>query len=247
MQVIERATLNPVNEKTYINTSQEGSIDPEGNTIPANMREAWQTGLYCNNTSAPFTYRSPEQTVEYNAQTSTTTKHGWETGLELKVEAGADLKFVGGKVEKTLTLNYSGETGKTKTVSTKETIKLPSQRIPLQGKECKRLTYALVATTVSSEVNIDYEVNPKAEFTVRIYSGLSEKKSLYSNSHKEYEVHGRLIDLLNRADDGYLPPQIIVETPSSPKTSKVFIRGVASVDSKSGYATSAVIENETYR
>jgi hypothetical protein len=239
LPIFQEPSFSANNEKTNIEKIGDGDYDETGTKIPDSMKNTWTTGKYCNTTQDPQRYVSPSYSMKFSEKSTTTLKNAWGVDVGFKGTITADAGIKKATFEKSVLFKYSGEVSTATELLNELTVTLPSQNIDVAPGKCKRLTYSLSHTKITTELNVDYQVNPNADFLISLYSGISSPPYVY---HRQYKVTGKLVDLLKSPDDGYISPQfVVINNADKSKRPDIFLRGRAELNAEYGWGAIATI------
>lgn len=239
LPIFQEPSFSANNEKTNIEKIGDGDYDETGTKIPDSMKNTWTTGKYCNTTRDPQKYQSPSYSMKFSEKTTTTLKNAWGVDVGFKGTITADAGLKKATFEKSVSFKYSGEVSTATELLNELTVTLPSQTIDVAPGKCKRLTYSLSHTKITTELNVDYQVDPNKDFLIQIYSGISDAPIVH---HQQYKVTGKLVDLLKSPDDGYISPQfVVINNADKGKRPDIFLRGRAELNAEYGWGAIANI------
>lgn len=241
LPIFQEPSFSANNEKTNIEKIGDGDYDETGTKIPDSMKNTWTTGKYCNTTQDPQRYVSPSYSMKFSEKSTTTLKNAWGVDVGFKGTITADAGIKKATFEKSVLFKYSGEVSTATELLNELTVTLPSQTIDVAPGKCKRLTYSLSHTKITTELNVDYQVNPNADFLISVYSGISGMSAPIVH-HQQYKVTGKLVDLLKSPDDGYISPQfVVINNADQRKRPDIFLRGNAELNAEYGWGAIANI------
>lgn len=239
LPIFQEPSFSANNEKTNIEKIGDGDYDETGTKIPDSMKNTWTTGKYCNTTQDTQKYQSPSYSMKFSEKTTTTLKNAWGVDVGFKGTITADAGVKKATFEKSVLFKYSGEVSTATELLNELTVTLPSQTIDVAPGKCKRLTYSLSHTKITTELNVDYQVNPNADFLIHLYSGISSAPIVH---HQQYKVTGKLVDLLKSPDDGYISPQfVVINNADKSKRPDIYLRGRAELNAEYGWGAIANI------
>lgn len=224
-----------------MNTSIETVSDGEVNE---NNNNTGLAGKFCNFSAAPQTFPTLGFSRNETEKSTTSVKHGWGVDVGVKSKITSDVVVGKGEIEKSITFKYSGEAAETEEWTDSTTITAPSMNVVVDPGKCKQVSYKISHSKVKTDLWVDFEVDPKDEFIQKIYGG-GCFIGWASTCHKLFTLKGRIKTLLRYPEDGFLPPQVVVEKNTDPKgpANKVFIRGKADLEAEIGYTAEASVRD----
>lgn len=218
-----------------VNTSIESVSDGQ---FYDNNSNTGISGKFCNYSDDPQTFLTLGYDNIFKETTTTRVKHGW--GVDVQFKSTLEKSIVVGKAtfEKSIVFKYSGESEKTDLYENSIAIKAPSMSVVVNPKKCKQVSYTVSHSKIKTDLLVDYQVNDVRDIYQNIYAGDGDYK------HRLFTIKTKLSSLLKYPEDGFSPPQVVVEKRADAKgrpADIVFIRGKADLESTTGYTVKASV------
>lgn len=207
-----------------------------------NHGDMTMAGVLCNHTVTPDEIQTAGAKYTYTRMDTTTLEHGWEAGLSLSMKQTTGVLIAKAELTLAVNLKYTGKIAHAETVSQAQEITIPSLRLKLAPKTCKRALFKVVSHPIKADITLDFEIDPAVPFVVDVYNR--------NNPREVITYTGRLIDLV-LLGKGYKPQQLEFGSPITDPISgipdtPVYVRGLGAVETNGDFTSTVDVWDVDY-
>ena len=202
-----------------------------------NHGDMTMAGVLCNTGDTLQELQTAGAKYTYTRMDTTTLEHGWEAGLSLSMKQTTGVLIAKAEFTLAVNLKYTGKIAHAETVSQAQEITIPSLRLKLAPKTCKRTLFKVVSHPIKADIILDFEIDPDVPFVVDVYNGHYPREII--------TYTGRLIDLV-LLGKGYKPQQLEFGSPitgpiSGKPNTPVYVRGLGAVETNGDFTSTVEV------